>query len=346
MIKQVGQKDFLFGLFLKIVKKWVLERMYDVIALGEVLIDFTPAGKSEAGEVQFERNPGGAPANVLSSLAKLGKKTALFGKVGNDQFGYYLHSVLQRNNINTDGLVFDTDTNTTLAFVHLDDQGDRSFSFYRNPGADMMLNEREIDLKMIDNSRIFHFGSISMTHEPSASATLKAVAYAKENGLLISFDPNLRINLWSDLNHARDMIDVGLKYADVLKISEEELEFISGIKDLYRGSEYIYAQYHTKIILVTLGSKGCFYRLAHHTGISNGYDVEAIDTTGAGDAFLAGFLYQLMENNRRLLDLTLKDVEKMVSFANSVGALATTKKGATPAMPTLEEILGLYTRSI
>ncbi|MCM2534560.1 PfkB family carbohydrate kinase [Neobacillus pocheonensis] len=319
--------------------------MHDVVALGEVLIDFTPAGKSENGEVRFERNPGGAPANVLSALAKLGKKTAFIGKVGNDQFGHYLNSVLQKNSIDTKGVVFSNDTNTTLAFVHLDDKGDRSFSFYRNPGADMMLQEQEVDLEIINNSRIFHFGSISLTHEPSASATLKAVAYAKENGLLISYDPNLRVNLWDDLNHARSMIEVGLKFADVLKISEEELEFITGTKDLKKGSKYIYVQFHIKLILVTLGSDGCFYRLGHVVGKCSGYDVDAIDTTGAGDAFLAGIIYQIIEKDYLLSDLSLNEVDKMVSFANAVGALATTKKGAIPAMPSIDEILALFNKT-
>ncbi|MDQ0199812.1 carbohydrate kinase family protein [Neobacillus ginsengisoli] len=319
--------------------------MYDVIALGEVLIDFTPAGKSENREVQFEQNPGGAPANVLSALAKLGKKTAFIGKVGSDQFGHFLNSVLQNNNVNTKGVVFSKETNTTLAFVHLDDQGDRSFSFYRNPGADMMLNEREIDLKMIDHSRIFHFGSISMTQEPSASATLKAVSFAKENGLLISYDPNLRLSLWEDLNHAKSIIEVGLKFADVLKISEEELEFITGTIDLNMGSEYIYERFHTKLILVTLGSDGCFYRLGFNVGKCSGYEVEAIDTTGAGDAFLAGILYQIIEKDYLLSDLSLDDVNQMVSFANAVGALATMKKGAIPAMPSIEEIHELYNKT-
>ncbi|WP_246277411.1 carbohydrate kinase family protein [Neobacillus endophyticus] len=323
-----------------------MEKVYDVIALGELLIDFTPAGKLESGEVRFEQNPGGAPANVLTALAKFGKTTAFISKVGNDQFGYYLNSVLEKSNINTRGIVFTDDVNTTLAFVHLDDQGDRSFSFYRKPGADMMLHENEIDLEMIANSRIFHFGSISMTHEPSTTATLKAVAFAKENGLLISYDPNLRMNLWSDFNHAKNMIELGLKYADILKISEEELEFMTGIKDLRDGSEYIFSHFGIKLIFVTLGSKGCFYRLGNETGKCYGYEIVPIDTTGAGDAFLAGILYQIIERNKSITELSLKDVEQMVSFSNAVGALATTKKGAIPAMPTLEEVLTLYKKPI
>jgi len=318
--------------------------MFDVTALGEVLIDFTAAGKSESGEVQFERNPGGAPANVLAALAKLGKKTAFIGKVGNDQFGHYLHSVLSKNNINTKGLVFSNEINTTLAFVHLDEQGDRSFSFYRNPGADMMLKEQEVNLELLDHTRIFHFGTISMTHEPAASATLMAIKYAKEKGQLISFDPNLRVNLWGNLSRAKEMFSIGLGYANVLKISEEELDFISGTKDPDKGTAYIYDQFHTELIFVTMGGEGCFYRLGEKVGKCSGYEVVSIDTTGAGDAFLAGILYQLIEKNQSLSDLSLNDVEEMASFANAVGALATTKKGAIPAMPSVEEIIDLRIR--
>jgi len=315
--------------------------MFDVTALGEVLIDFTAAGKSESGEVQFERNPGGAPANVLAALAKLGKKTAFIGKVGNDQFGHYLHSVLSKNNINTKGLVFSNEINTTLAFVHLDEQGDRSFSFYRNPGADMMLKEQEVNLELLDHTRIFHFGTISMTDEPAASATLMAIKYAKEKGQLISFDPNLRVNLWGNLSRAKEMFTIGLRYANVLKVSEEELEFISGSKDPQRGTAYIYDRFHTELIFVTMGGEGCFYRFGEKVGKCSGYKVESIDTTGAGDAFLAGVLYQILEYNRSLSELTLNDVKQIVLFANAVGALATTKKGAIPAMSLIEEISAL-----
>ncbi|PLS03207.1 carbohydrate kinase family protein [Neobacillus cucumis] len=315
--------------------------MYDVVALGEVLIDFTPAGISENGEVRFERNPGGAPANVLAALAKLGKKTAFIGKVGNDQFGHYLHSVLRWNNIDTKGVVFSNESNTTLAFVHLDDQGDRSFSFYRNPGADRMLKEQEVDLELLNHTRIFHFGTISMTHEPTASATLKAITYAKEKGHLISFDPNLRVKLWENLSYAKAMFNVGLRYANVLKLSEEELEFISGSKDPHTGTAYIFNQYHTELIFVTMGAEGCFYRLGEKVGKCSGYKVESIDTTGAGDAFLAGILYQILENKRLISNLSLDDVEQMVLFANAMGALVTMKKGAIPAMPSVEDIIAL-----
>jgi fructokinase len=318
--------------------------MLDVTALGEILIDFTPAANSDAETVSFVRNPGGAPANVLASLAKLGKKTAFIGKVGKDQFGVFLKDVLVQSGIEAKGLVFSEATNTTLAFVHLDNQGDRSFSFYRNPGADMMLTAEEVDLELIASSKVFHFGSISLTDEPAATATLRALDHAKESGCLISYDPNLRIPLWKDLHHAKQQIELGLTYADVLKISEEELAFITGLEDLDQGSQYIYDHFGIKLILVTLGPEGCYYRKGHETGHKKGYEVTAVDTTGAGDSFLAGILYQILHCEKELSELSLKDLESMVDFANAVGALTTTKKGAIPAMPSLEDIKGLMQR--
>lgn len=312
--------------------------MYDVIALGELLIDFTPAGESQNGNIQFERNPGGAPANVLAALAKLNMKTAFIGKVGNDPFGMFLNEVLHNIHIDTTGLVFSEETNTTLAFVHLDRSGDRSFSFYRNPGADMMLKEEEINFKLIENSKIFHFGSISMTHEPCASATLKAIKFAKDLGILISYDPNLRVSLWQDLSHAKKMILLGLAFADIVKISEEELEFITGIKDLEEGSKYIYDLYQTKLITVTLGPDGSFYRRGNDFGKRPGRKVNTVDTTGAGDAFFGGFLYQILKSEQAIADLSVNKLEQMVDFANVVGAFATTKHGAIPAMPELIDI--------
>lgn len=318
--------------------------MLDVTALGEILIDFTPAANSDAQTVSFVRNPGGAPANVLAGLAKLGKKTAFIGKVGKDQFGVFLQDVLKQAGIETRGLVFSEETNTTLAFVHLKEDGDRSFSFYRNPGADMMLTAEEVDLELIASSKVFHFGSISLTHEPSATATLKALEHAKASGCLISYDPNLRIPLWKDLNHAKHQIELGLSYADVLKISEEELAFISGIEDLEQGSKYIYEHYHVKLIFVTLGPEGCYYRMRYESGMRKGYAVTAVDTTGAGDSFLAGILYQILNCGKEISELLLSDIESMAGFANAVGALTTTKKGAIPAMPALEEIEELMRR--
>jgi fructokinase len=318
--------------------------MYDVTAIGELLIDFTPNGSTENDILLFERNPGGAPANVVAALAKLGKKTSFIGKVGNDEFGMFLRDELEKSQIETKGLVFSDEVNTTLAFVHLNRQGDRSFTFYRNPGADMTLREEEIDLDIIKNSRIFHFGSLSMTHEPAASATLKAVSYAKDKGLIISYDPNLRKALWDNLDRARFTILQGLKYADIVKISEEELEFLTGTKELESGSLELQSQFQNLLIFVTLGSDGSFYRFGNQVGISSGYPVKTVDTTGAGDAFLAGILYRVLEENKNLTELTVKDIKQMVGFANAVGALATTKKGAIPAMPSANEVYALMKR--
>ncbi len=312
--------------------------MYDVVAIGELLIDFAPGGATKEGTALFERNPGGAPGNVLSILSKLGKKTALISKVGEDQFGEFLISVIKDIGIDTKGILVSREANTTLAFVHLDEKGDRSFSFYRKPGADMLLGEQDIDDKLVKDTKIFHFGTVSMTHEPSRGATLYAVKAAKEKGSLISFDPNLRPPLWDSLEEAKRMMEIGLEYADILKVSEEELEFLTGLKDLGAGSEYISGKYGIRLVLVTLGPKGCFYRLGTQTGCLPTYDVKTVDTTGAGDAFLGAFLYGLLEKRKSLTELNRDEIEQLVDFANAAGSLATIRKGAIPAMPTAAEI--------
>ncbi|GGJ59825.1 fructokinase [Anoxybacillus voinovskiensis] len=312
--------------------------MYDVTALGELLIDFTPSDHSDKGNILFETNPGGAPANVLVALSKLDKKTAFIGKVGNDQFGHFLRSVLQEHNIDTSNLLFSDHVNTTLAFVHLDENGDRSFSFYRNPGADIMLDRDEINEELIKQSRIFHFGSLSLTNDPAATATFTALLYAKKHKKIISYDPNLRIPLWESLDDAKEMMLKGLEYADIVKLSEEELEFLTGYSDVVKGTEVLHAQYDTSLIFVTLGSKGCFYRSKKDHGSKEGFRVKAIDTTGAGDAFLGGVLYKLLETNKPLHELTTPDLVGIVTFANALGALATEEKGGIPSMPTMEQV--------
>lgn len=313
--------------------------MYDVVAIGELLIDFAPGGTSAEGNALFERNPGGAPGNVLAILAKLGRKTALISKVGEDQFGEFLISVIRNLGIETSGILTTKEANTTLAFVHLDSKGDRSFSFYRKPGADMLLSEKEVDPWLTSNTKIFHFGTVSMTCEPARGATLYAVKAARKSGALISFDPNLRPPLWDDLAEAKRIIVDSLEYADILKVSKEELEFITGHEDLNEGSGFIYDKYGMRLILVTLGADGCFYRFGNETGMLSTYDVKTVDTTGAGDAFLGAFLYQVLEKNKTLSELNKKDMEQMINFANAAGSIATTKKGAIPAMPSAREIM-------
>lgn len=315
--------------------------MFEVTALGEILIDFTPAGRSEQGNPRFDQNPGGAPANVLAALAKLGKRTAFIGKVGTDAFGDHLLETLTQSGIDASGVVRSGEAHTTLAFVHLNEEGDRSFSFCRNPGADVLLKPVELRLPNIENAKAFHFGSISMTHEPAASATREALRIAKDKGLLISYDPNLRIPLWPDLEQARSRIKEGLSYADVVKLSEEELVFITGTEDLESGSRQIAEQFQVKLLLITLGEKGCFYRFGSQTGRIPGFPVKPVDTTGAGDAFLAGVLYGLLEREQLLKDLTEMELQQIISFANAMGALATTRKGGIPAMPDLQEVKAL-----
>ncbi len=312
--------------------------MFDVTALGELLIDFTPSGHSEKGNGLFETNPGGAPANVLVALSRLNKKTAFIGKVGHDQFGQMLKGVLVDQKIDTTNLLFSKTVNTTLAFVHLDEKGDRSFSFYRNPGADIMLEEAEINEDTIKQSRIFHFGSISLTDEPAASATFTALGYAKKHKVTISYDPNFRIPLWRSLDDAKRQILVGFEYADIVKISEEELEFLTGYCDVVKGTEVLQEQFGTAVIFVTLGSEGCFYRSKTFYGSKEGYQVNVVDTTGAGDAFLGGALSQILEMNKPLDHLTEVDIEEIVTFANAVGALTTEGKGGIPSIPTIEQV--------
>lgn len=312
--------------------------MIDVVAFGELLIDFTPQERAVNGYNLFQQNPGGAPANVLAALAKLGKKTAFIGKVGQDSFGVYLQKELNAQQIDTTGLILSDEVNTTLAFVMLSDSGERSFTFHRKPGADQMMNANEIDYSIIANAKIFHFGSVSLTHDPARTATCEAVSFAKKSGLLISYDPNLRFDLWKDAEEAKEIILGMMSYADILKISEEELEFLTGTTVLEEGTERLFTSYGNVLILVTLGHKGCFYRKGDTTGYIPGFRVRTLDTTGAGDAFLGGIHYQVLQIDKPLQELDSSEIKKMITFGNAIGAFVTTKKGAIPAMPTLHEI--------
>ncbi len=312
--------------------------MLDLVALGELLIDFSPTGLSLTGNQLFEQNPGGAPANVLAALAKLGKECAFIGMVGDDRFGIFLKEVLQQCGVGISGLKYSKTASTTLAFVHLNPDGDRSFSFYRNPGADQLLTADDLDYDLLKQARIFHFGSISMTDEPARSATLAAVKFAKQQNSLISYDPNYRPLLWPNEELAIKRMKAGLEYADIVKVSEEELELLTGTKDLSQGSAFLY-EMGISVILVTLGPAGCFYRYRGGAGRVAGFNVQTIDTTGAGDAFLAGVLYQFSDLSLgEISELNENQFQKTVRFANAMGALTTTKKGAIPALPHLEEI--------
>lgn len=322
----------------------------DVVALGELLMDFTPHGQSEQGQPLFERNPGGAPANVLAALAKLGRETAFVGAVGNDAFGRFLADTLADAGINTDNLQFTDEAQTTLAFVHLDSSGDRNFTFFRKPGADQLLDVNGIDMDLIGGAKLFHFGSISMTHEPSRSATLAAAAAAKSRGVPVSFDPNLRLSLWRSAEQAKGAILEGMELADVVKVSEEELLFLTGTSELDAGSRMLMERYGMKLLLVTLGPDGSYCRAADGEGCSlkarhTGFRVDAVDTTGSGDAFLGGVLHRLLEETDPAMpDWTVEKLVRMLAFANAMGALTATGKGAIPSIPSLvqaEEFAGL-----
>jgi sugar/nucleoside kinase (ribokinase family) len=246
--------------------------------------------------------------------------------------------VLSKQGIHTDGLLQTAEANTTLAFVHLDDSGDRTFSFYRNPGADMLLTTEEVNIDILKRAAVFHFGSVSMSREPARTATLNTAEKAKRMGKLVSYDPNLRPPLWESLDEAKNVLLQGLQYADILKISEEELMFLTDTDDLVNGTLRLYDKYKTSVILVTLGANGCFYRKSDQTDHCPGFQVNAIDTTGAGDAFFGGFLYKLITCDKQIVELTDKDLHEMIAFANAMGALTTTRKGAIPALPAFEQI--------
>lgn len=312
--------------------------MFDVVALGESLIDFTPSGLNSEGMLMFARNPGGAPANVLAMNAKLGGKTAFIGMVGSDDFGIFLKQTMENAGIDCSGLRFSDSVPTTLAFVHLNEKGDRSFSFYRKPGADIMLTWDDVDKKILENCRIFHFGSVSLSDEPSRTATLEAAKYAKAQNALISYDPNYRPLLWESEEKAIEAMKLPLKYTDILKVSEEEMELLTGEKTLEKGAE-ILAAYGISVVVITLGPDGAYYYTKGGKGNSKAFDVKTVDTTGAGDSFLGSLHYNLTgktldEINR----LNAEEWKEIIQFSNAAGSLVTTKMGAIPAMPTMEQI--------
>ena len=313
-------------------------KKFDVVALGELLIDFTDNGVSGQGNTLFEANPGGAPCNVLAMLRKLDKSCAFVGKVGDDIFGHMLRGVAAEAGINVDSLVMDADVRTTLAIVKNYENGDRDFSFYRNPGADMMLTEEELPLDTIENSRIFHFGTLSMTHEGVRKATLKAIDTAKKAGALISFDPNLRPPLWKSLEEAKEQICVGLGLCDVLKIADNEIQFITGETDFDKGAAILQERYpNIKILNVTAGADGSYsYSCGHKVFVPSFKLGGTIETTGAGDTFCASVLNFVLENG--VEDLSAQQLTAMLRFANAAAYLVTTKKGAIRSMPEKAEV--------
>lgn len=313
-----------------------MEKRFDVIAMGELLIDFTMNGQSEQGNNLFEACPGGAPCNVLALLNKMGKKTAFLGKVGKDQFGTLLRKTLDVVGIDTSHLLTDNEVNTTLAFVHTFPDGDREFSFYRNPGADMMLTVDDVDPEFLTQTKIFHFGTLSMTHDGVRAATKKAVKAAKESGALISFDPNLRPPLWSSLDLAKEQMEYGFAQCDILKISDNEIQFVSGMEDYDDGIRYLQEKYQIPLILLTMGKDGS---RAYYKGMRverSGFLVKTIETTGAGDTFGGSALNYLLEHD--FDSLTEEQLGELLLFANAAAAIVTTRKGAIRAMPERAEV--------
>ena len=316
--------------------------MYDIAGLGEILIDFTPAGVDDCGRTLFARNPGGAVANVLAMNAILGGRCAFMGKVGADSFGDFLRASLVKYGVDCHGLSVSRTVPTTLAFVHLDERGERSFTFYRKPGADILLEEREIRRPLLENCRFFHFGGVSLTDEPLRSTTLSAVAYAREHGALISYDPNYRPPLWEDETQAAFELMSPLSETDILKVSDEEMALLTGVTDLCTGAEILCGS-GPVLVLVTLGEQGAFYYTRRWHGLLPAYPVAVTDTTGAGDAFLGALLFCLRgkKNRQELEELSEKELQQAVRFAVAAGSLTTTAAGAMPAMPDYAAIKAL-----
>lgn len=309
---------------------------YDVTALGELLIDFTQNGISSSGNWMMEANPGGAPCNVLAMLTKLGHKTSFIGQVGNDMFGKMLKERVSSINIDVSNLIFSDEYNTTLAFVHTAPDGDRDFSFYRKTGADAFLKKENVNAQAIRNSKILHYGTLSMTNETVNEATEFALEEAKSAGVLRSFDPNLRIPLWDSLEKAKERIWYGISMCSILKIAEEELEFITGEKEISKGIEIIQNKFEIPLITVTKGKHGscCFYKKddkKFYVEVPTFMNVKTIDTTGAGDTFCACILHDILKNGNE--NFTEERLKKMLTFANAASSLITTKKGALCVMP-------------
>lgn len=315
--------------------------MFDIVSLGELLIDFAPCGLSEQGSYLFEANAGGAPCNVLACMAKLSRSTAFIGKVGTDTFGQFLKNTIESLHIDTTGLILTPDYFTTLAFVTLDSEGNRNFSFSRNNSADVMLTPDDVNDDLIKSTKIFHCGTLSLTHPECRAATIKALETARKNNILISVDPNLREPLWKNADDAKEAIRLVLGFADIIKISDYEIEFLYGEKDIIKGAKKLYQEFTPKILFATCGKDGAYLLkddiLLYHPC----FDVKTIDTTGAGDCFCGAALSRLVDYDLKIETLDEAKCMELLRFANAAASLATTKRGAIPAMPSEKEILQL-----
>ncbi|MCI6629958.1 MAG: carbohydrate kinase [Lachnospiraceae bacterium] len=311
--------------------------MYEITALGESLIDFTPSGTSEAGMRIFEQNPGGAPANALAVFAKFGEKAAFIGKVGNDMHGLFLKETMEKAGIDTKGMIISDKVFTTLAFVSLNEQGEREFSFARKPGADTCLMEQEVNVDIINDSKILHIGSLSLTDEPCRSATFYALQQAKDAGKIISYDPNYRALLWESVESAIAGMRSPLDYVDVMKISDEETKLLTDIEDPEGAAKALLAK-GVSLVAVTLGKDGAYVCTKEGGAVVPGFESKVVDTTGAGDSFWGGFLYQLAKSGKRPEEVTLEEAKTFARFGNAVASLCVEKRGGIPAMPTMEQV--------
>ena len=314
--------------------------MYDVVAMGELLIDFTCVRKDGEGYPTMAAHPGGAPANFLAALAKFGTSAALLGKVGNDAFGKLLVGTLDQAGIGTSGIIMADDVFTTLAFVTLDETGNREFSFSRKPGADTCLSYDELNMELIDGAKVFHFGTLSLTDEPARTTTYKAVEYAKSAGKLITYDPNLRKPLWKDLEEAKKQLIWGMSKADVVKISDEEVGFLWGL-GVEEGADYILKNFDVKLVFVTCGADGCYFKNAVASGkVPSLSDIKVVDTTGAGDIFGGSAVYKLLQTGKTPETLTEEELREIVTFACTSAGLSTTKPGGISSVPEYDQVNG------
>ena len=312
--------------------------MIDITTIGEILIDLTQSGRTEQGIPRFDANPGGAPANLAVAAARLGARTAFIGRVGNDSFGDYLKRCLAENGVDVRGMSVDEKARTTLAVVALDERGERTFSFYRDPSADVNLSTAHVPMALLSGTKVLHFGSVSLTAEPARTATLEAAKTAKASGASVSYDPNYRASLWPDEETAVRNMTEPLSMVDILKVSDEELPLLTGLPDPAEGSARL-AEQGIRLVLVTLGAHGAFYRFDGHTGHVPGVPCQVGDTNGSGDTFFGAALSQLVKLSS-LDQLTVPELERILAFANKAASITTSRHGAIPAMPTLAEVLG------
>lgn len=317
-----------------------MEKRFDVVGLGELLIDFTDAGESAGGQRLFERNPGGAPANLLTAVSHMGGRTAFIGKVGDDMHGHFLRETLEAELIDISGLILDSEVFTTLAFVGIGKDGEREFSFARKPGADIMLRQEEVDPELLQSAKVFHAGSLSLTGEPVKSATYQAVDIAKKAGAVISYDPNYRASLWDSREQAvKEMLGM-VPHADMMKVSDEESELLTGLSD-YRAAAEKLLEMGPSVVAVTLGGAGVYVASRSAAVHVPGFHADAVDTTGAGDSFWGGFLSQFVRLGKAPEELFVEDLIRFARFGNATAALCVQKRGGIPAIPWEKDVLEL-----